>query len=99
MSMQQTEESSPAESSSTDEKGKDGGGDRTGAAATEKTETKAPTEKKSVESAQLVVSKDDFEKMIADLPGVDMSDPRIQVIPPPPPPKKKEKRGVIASHC
>jgi len=66
MSMQ-PEESPSAESSSTEEKAK----------APEK-EATVPAPKKTEDAAQLVVNKDDFEKMIADLPGVDMSDPRIQ---------------------
>lgn len=66
MSMQ-PEENTSTDSSSTVETAK-----------AEKTEASTPAPKKPEDAAQLVVNKDDFEKMIADLPGVDMSDPRIQ---------------------
>jgi len=65
MSMQPgEEESSPADSSSDTTK--------------DKTEAVTLAAKDPKEAAQLVVNKEDFEKMIADLPGVDISDPKIQ---------------------
>lgn len=72
MSMEGGADTVETESSSTaaPKKEEENVGEKVGAAL--------PTPKKPEEAAQLVVNKDEFEKMIADLPGVDMSDPRIQ---------------------
>jgi len=72
MSMQPEAEGKSEESSSaaTDEK--------TPKEAAENVESVQSSTKEAKESAQLVVNKEDFEKMIADLPGVDISDPKIQ---------------------
>jgi len=72
MSMQPEGGDNAEESSSA------GTNEKTSNEAAEKVESVQPPAEEAKEAAQLVVNKEDFEKMIADLPGVDISDPKIQ---------------------